>query len=274
MEQIIDGKVLFETYHSIAEYAQLAVANHHPDTPISQHTLNLVRDGWSEDIAQTLEVASSAVEASYELAEHANFAPHWDVTGAEVDVARYLSGEPECMIDFPVQETLSFGRTVTLVSSMDANCGMDGGGYLERGRVAVALSLALSRLGYSVELWADNFGADSPYPTNARAVVYQRMLVKGTNDTLDPAHLMYAFGHRTMLTELAFGTFDAFPAIWGATHSGGPRGCAWDERPEFVKDVYPAGTIYITGVPDGLDNAQAMAKYVMNEIRQLGLLAE
>lgn len=288
MERVINGRILCDTYDSIAEYAEISQRDRHPEnTPIRPATLALVRDGWNVDIPEALNVASTAVEQAPRLMESANFAAHWDVTGCEVDVGAYLAGTPECMIDYPVQQTVSFGRVVTIVSSMDANAGLGNGGYQARGRAATALAMAVSRLGYSVELWADNFGGDlwlsraemppemyDRYCKRVTAEVYQRMLVKGPNDSLDPAHVMYAFGHRSMLNELAFGTFDGFPGVWGATHAyGNARGCAWDDRPEWVRGLYPEGAIFITGMAHSLD-AEGMSAYVMGELRKLGLLAE
>jgi hypothetical protein len=271
----MERPVLFDTYWSIREFADKAIADRNPHaTPIRPSTLDRVRDGDDSDLPAVLDIAEAAVNAAPKLTESANFAASWDVTGAEVDVGSFLAGTPECMIDYPVMQSVSYGRVVTLVSSSDANCGMGDGGYRERGMVATALGMALVRLGYNVEMWCDIWGGDYSTPKYSECEIYQRMLVKSASDTLDPAHLMFAFGNRAMLTQLAFGTFDGFPSgVFHRTHSRESRGCAWDERSEWVtRDVYPEGTIFITGAPNG--DVASMTEFVMNELRKAGLLAE
>lgn len=267
--------VLFDTYWSVQDFADKAQSDHNPErTIIRPKTLASVRDGDDSELPDILSIAEASVNAAPKLMESANFTASWDVTGAEVDVGAYLQGTPECMIDYPVKQSVSYGRVVTLVSSSDANCGMGDGGYRERGMVATALGMALVRLGYNVEMWCDIWGGDDHKPNRSDCEIYQRVLVKSANDTLDPAHLMFAFGNQAVLTQLAFGTFDGFPSgIFRRTHSGsGNRGCAWDERADWVtRDVYPEGTIFITGAPNG--DVDSMTEFVMNELSKAGLLA-
>src|SRR6266704_3583274 len=79
-----------------------------------QAGIALARDGWAEELTATLDVAESAIRKVE--AEHTmdTFVPTFDVCGVDVDVARYLSGEPECMVDYPLTPIVKAGRVITL----------------------------------------------------------------------------------------------------------------------------------------------------------------
>jgi hypothetical protein len=271
MEREIRNRLLIETFGSIQEFADTAVEGYEPlYTTMDSKTLEMVAHGWSEHAPMALDIAESAVTSSVDLCEASAFAPVWDVTGAEVDVARYLSGEPECMIDFPLQATVKAGKVITLVSSADSNWGSD---WLSRGILATALGLALARLGYATEMWADNYGISSSGRTQ-----YQRILIKSTADEIDPARMMFAFGHKNMLTQLAFGCFDGYrnmgPAYapWYRSYGQGTRGSA-EVRTAELEALYPEGTIFLTGQLTNATPESAKAA-VEQELRNLGLLAD
>jgi hypothetical protein len=269
MEREIKGMMLAETFWSVREFYDQAVADHDPGrTTIPGEVLKLVEQGWHEHAPAALDIAESAVSSSVRLMEASAFTPAWDVTGAEVDVARYLSGEPECMIDFPLTAAVKAGKVITLVSSADSNSGSD---WLSRGILATSLGLALARLGYATEMWADNYGVDHG---GTAASQYQRILVKSTADEVDPSRLMFAFGRSEMLNPLAFGVFDGYRkenrlAAWYRAF-GRARGSA-EPRPQAAMELYPEGTVFLTGQ---LTNAtpETAGIAVEAELRGLGLI--
>lgn len=264
------GRVLVETFNSVREFYDTAIASHIAgNTSFPSYVHEYVKNGLCKDLPMALDIAESAVSDSVRLHEAAAFLPAWDVTGAEVDVARYLSGEPENMIDFPLTAAIQAGRVITLVSCADANSGSD---WRSRGILATALGLALARMGYATEMWADNYGMD--YAGHNQ---YQRILVKSTSDEIDPARLMYAFGHSSMLSSLAFGCFDGYRnlgpefAPWYRSYSNYGRGSA-EPRTAELEALYPEGTIFITGQLTGATADTARAA-VERELEKLGLLA-
>src|SRR5581483_7068916 len=78
-----------------------------------QEALDLAEHGWEEKLDETLAIMESAIEKVEKEHEVKAFTPVWEVTGAEVDVARYLEGVPENMIDFPMQEVSKHGKVIT-----------------------------------------------------------------------------------------------------------------------------------------------------------------
>ena len=226
MERTIKGKHLGETFWSVTEYADASAKrasrvvsrdqkHYFKDLPSHAESVRMLRSGWAEELAQTLEVAESAVTLASQEHMTDTFDPVWDVTGAEVDVARYLSGEPECMIDFPLSKTSKSGRVVTLVASICVSGVVETDSIIRRGRVMVALALALSQLGHAVEIWAD-------LGLSGTQTAYQRICLKGVNEELDPSTLMFGLAHPAMLRRVAFGTWDGFPAAWAEDFSENP----------------------------------------------------
>ena len=123
-----------------------------------------------------------------------------------------------------------------------------------------ALALALSRLGHACELWAD---ISSRHPDGR--VLHMRILVKGVNDEIDPARIMFAFAHPAMLRRLGF-------AVKRQCKFGGrfdPNICS----PEPPARDLPDGTIYLPEICSGHDVPDA-DEFLRKYLGELGLLAE
>lgn len=218
--------------------------------------LTMARKGWADELNSALQVAESAVEmAEKEQMMDAFNQPVWDVTGAQVDVGAYLAGTPECMIDYPLTETSKVGRVITLCGSISYSGSVSGSTIERRGRTMVALALALSKLGHNTELWADlsgGYGASSQWRI--------RILVKGANDELDPARIMFAFAHPAMLRQLGFS------AVEEGLHK------SLMVPPIAPEKDLPEGTIYLPEVCSGRDVPEAEA-FLRQYLDELGLLA-
>lgn len=257
---------IIETFESLNEFYAEAKRLHNPnETLIRPRTEAMARDGIHHDkVPSILEIVSEAILASNELKDVFTFSPMFDVAGDYVDVGRFVEGEPECMVSHPLQVRSAVSPVITLVSSADSNVGGD---WETRGIIATALGMAISRLGYATEMWADNYGI------GGSTRQYQRIKVKGTSDELNPARLMYGFGHSSMLTQLAFGCYDGFTKVgfpefryWQLS-----RGTAAD-RNSKIEALYPEGTIFLTGdLSAGATPAQ-MAQAVTAQLRLGGLI--
>lgn len=76
-----------------------------------EDAVNQARTGLNLDYIETV------VSASEKLKSHI-IAPVYDVSGAVVDVSMYLTGEPECMIDYQMTETTRYTTLVVNISEM------------------------------------------------------------------------------------------------------------------------------------------------------------
>lgn len=208
-DQVIiqDGRTtVLSTYDSLEEFAAAAIGRR---GKINGYSAPLARDVrktadelnsgvWEQYLTETLEVAEAAV--SFIEAEHMvdTFSPVFDVAGGNVDVSRFLAGEPECMVDYPLAQTSKLGRVVAMIASTDAMANVGYAAIQQRGQVLTALAIALERLGHATEFWVD-MGASF-----GRGSYHSRICVKGPNDVIDPAKLLFAYCNGNMLGHLQF----------------------------------------------------------------------
>lgn len=200
------------------------------------------RNGWDEHLNETLDLAQEAVDTAEERHEIDTFHAVWDVTGCEVDVARYLAGEPENMIDYPMVKTPRQGRIVILCASIAYSAAIDADVIVRRGQVITAFALALSRMGIALELWTDwGCSADAAKQADFRI----RTMVKGANDTLDPAKVLFAYSHPSNLRKLHFAVQNGFSDALQRKVGYG-RG-----KPAKPITDMPEGTIYLPELRSG-----------------------
>lgn len=285
MEQTIKGTWLAETYWSMGEIIDTAIKrdrdaaayiNQRGDDDFMgevgswDRCLELARKGWTDQLPGALDLAESAVQTADQEHILETFQPVWDVSGAEVDVARYLAGEPENMIDFPPSQTSKVGRVITLVVGVGVNGGVSGQEIIDRGRKIVALALALNRLGHAVEIWADDTQRGT---TKQSRKLFQRILVKGTNDEIDPAVLLFALAHPAFQRGIKWATWDGLPAAWTGFGANDCRAITRMDRTPDEIALYPEGSIFIPSTQStvmSLSPERFLEKY----LGELGLLAE
>lgn len=237
------------TYGSIIELAEVATRYKKDAIPIDvdfsgvsswQEANDLAVNGWDTESAEAMRVAEDAI--SYATAEHnmPAFSTVWDVSGSEVDVARYLSSEPECMIDYELVPTPRNGRVIILCASVSISGAVSTTAIKRRGHVIAALAFALSRCGFAIELWADL----SATGDNSKHTMQMRVLVKGANDELDPARIMFAFSHPAMLRVFGLAAMHDIPAEY---HKALGVGDSYG-KPKDPRQDLPEGTIYLPSV--------------------------
>jgi hypothetical protein len=215
--------------------------------------------GWDEYLAETLEIAEEAVSMAEREHEMQSFEPLYDVAGDEPDIGRFLTGEPECMIDYPLTIISKVGKVVTLVGSISASCAIEPEDLRRKGQVVAALAIALERLGHSCELWLD-----AGY-TSGKKEYHTRVLIKGANDQVDPAMIILAYAHPGMLRVLGFADCDGdeWSRDWMARGMPTPA----------YKPGMPEGTIFTPQILSGYarhDVHLELRKYLAD----LGLLVE
>lgn len=217
---------------------------------------NLARSGWDDELPEALSVAESAVEKVNQEHTLQTFMPTFDVQGCDVDVARYLSGEPECMIDYPLTPIVKSGRVITLCASVCWSAAVESEAVIARGRVVTALALALSRLGYALEIWAD-WTVTGNWQTPGSV----RVLVKSAHDVLDPGRLMFALAHPAMGRALCAG---ADPNASGGIHG----------TPTNPPEDLPDGTIYLPATLLGRDDAEHPERTLEQYLRLLEIVQD
>lgn len=171
----------------------------------------LAGEGLPADGVEALKGASERVSTLYREYEMPSITSFYDVTGAYVDVARFLSGEPESMIDFRMAPTPKAGRIVSIVNSINATYAVEPGAITRRGTDVVALVLAIEKMGFQSELWVDLTTATECEGSSLARI---RCRVKAPGEQLDIGRIMYAFTHPSMLRVLYLGAMHFLPGAW------------------------------------------------------------
>src|SRR5205807_109814 len=130
LSQYLSGCELREGWHGVSS---------------QKEARKLASEGWLSEAETALLIATEAVEFVEREHEMTSFHPLWDVTGCEVDVARYLANEPENMIDYEIVPTTRSGRVIVLCASVSYSCGVSVDNIKRRGHGIAALAFALSK---------------------------------------------------------------------------------------------------------------------------------
>lgn len=215
------------------------------------------RLGWMTDLQETLDLVESAVSTVEKDLPSTHFHTEYGVEGCDVDVDRFLAGEPESMISYPLAETPRVGRVITLDASICYSASFSSEQIKARGRLICALVLALSRMGLTTELWAEagcGHGGDSAV----------RVLVKGANDVLDESKIMFMYAHPSALRHIMFSAAASIPNI--QSHGGAGY---WANRVRDCIEDLPEGTIYLPGISS--DRHQDPEKALRDLLEQIGI---
>ena len=216
--------------------------------------MTLARDGWADGVPAAETVARDAIQTVERELDALSFHPVWDVTGSEVDVGRFLAGTPENMIDYIPTPVPGQGRVVSLCFATAISVGISASTITRRGQGIAALAIALNALGFGFELWADS--SVDFYRYGGDAEVRTRTLVKGTNDELDPAKIMFAVAHPAMHRALSMGIPE--------------RQCA-SGIPLNPEEDLPDGAIYLPCIRSDKDVPQADVA-LRGYLRMLGII--
>lgn len=263
--------VYFDSLDEYANLASTATGDYH--APVGDHWLTLAeavalaRTGWEDALDQVENMTAGLVDALENETHATTFEVLYGVEGCDVDVARYLSGEPECLISYPMLETPRAGRVVTMCASVTYSGGARAETVRARGLVMTAAAFALDRLGLSTELWADRTIRDQVrrgLGTRYSGAISQRVLIKGANDVLDPARVLYAFAHPSMLQCLGFATAER--SAWGqrtGQHSGYPI----DPLPWL-----PEGAVYVPTMNTDKDSQDPQGDNLRTLLQTIGVI--
>ena len=180
--------------------------------------IRMATDGWPEGLkkmqkaTELLEVPSS--ERNYEPQPMAALA------GDEVDVGLYLSGEPECMTDWTMAETPSFGKVAKIVVNCSASCGVSTELMFRRGAAAVLLVDALESCGIRCEVWVLPWCSGEG---ERKPVHFCEVLAKQADDPVELDRLAYMLAHPVVMRRLGFRLMEQEkPDSWAGkeTHGG------------------------------------------------------
>jgi hypothetical protein len=254
------GELWIDSWDSLAECLDDAAKNPDPkssDRPRSgsdwhgktdslADAVRLGHQGYDE-IRPQVERIFTEMESQLADRLEVAFQTQFALTGAVVDVGRYLGGEPECMIDFVPEPSSRMGRVVKILVNGSASCSIDADDIIRRGVAVCALVDSIHKLGMGVEVYVE-------FPTNTHGVnapsgsVYTTLVkLHDSQQMLDINNLMFALCHPSMLRRINFSQIETTKCDWAR---------------ELVKQSY--------GYPAALECAERVGADVKVELLQSG----
>lgn len=227
--------------------------------------IELARTGLTADGIEALQLADQNLEQFDRDLVSQQFQTVYDVSGSDVDVARYLSGEPENMISYHLDDTPQVQRIATLVVSSGAPGSVSASAISKHGQRIMSLMMAIESTGIQTEIWVDHTNTDRRNGYTGR----ESVRIKAPGELFDASAFMFAITHPSMLRALFHNSMHAYPSQWRrALRVGSGYGSATNT---FVhEEDYPDGSIYIPGIMS--DDSAGVA--VDRVLRELGLLAD
>lgn len=178
-----------------------------------QECLDLAHNGWLEGADKVKAISEPMFMHVSSLVERHDIVH--DVEGIQVDIARYLDGEPECWIQWEPKILQGPGtRILRLVLNGTFSGGVSTDTIEKVGALVTSLVELLEYSGIRVEVFlSQNFkdtlgaGVVTPGETYVRA----HTKIKSADQPLDIPRLSYVFGHPSCLRRLGFSFLEQQP---------------------------------------------------------------
>lgn len=201
--------------------------------------MDLAQHGWTEK-GMMVEALTEKIKDDLRPKMVQTFGSFFDTSGGQVDMDRFLMGEPENMIELIPVKVAKPGRVISILVNMFFSAGTHVDDVVKRGTAIVGLIECLELLQHSTELWVEMAGSNVSYPRDEQTMSIL-VKVKGAEDKPDMGRIMFAISHPDMLRRLLFGVAETIP----------------DCETRRVFGVYPEGSGYF--YPNKLQCASEVA---------------
>jgi hypothetical protein len=191
-----------------------------------------------------------------------------DDTGSEIDVARYISGDDDYLVEFYLDDMTIGAPVVTLVIGSAVSCCISSSAIREHGKRLVALVDAIESTGKTVELWIDYLHADNYNASGNARTARQSILLKAPGQFLDAGQMFHALTDSSMFRVIGFNAVGHYPDAWfNVLNENCSYGCCVLKSELHEPQDYPEGTTYIKPL-----NRDSEAKWsVETTLKDLGL---
>ena len=230
--------------------------------------LCLARRGWPEGAKKIKELAERLYSRiAPQLVEKQT--SQYDVTGHTVDVGRFVTGEPECMLEFAPIEVEGQRHVNILIDTRLAHT-VPSRAVENRGAAILAIVEALRQSGCLVTLDAIGCHGDG-----GRRVRYDvHVVTAGT--IIDTDMLAFMVVHSAYNRRIVFAMMEHLPADWRRSLNVTPEG-GYAFGYELSR-VEQEGLVYWTGLhsrnTSDFSTPEQALETCLNKLRPLGLLKE
>lgn len=225
-----------------------------------EHALQMLDQGWPEGLNK-IKFHDHKIR-QVQPTKTFDFAPVFSECGSEVDVGRFLGGEPECMVDHQQQAQNKIGRVVRLVCNVSASCGISEDQFFRRGVAALRIVDALETAGYRCEITLS--GAIS----GDRSYTYDpQVIIKAAEQPLDMDRLAFFMASPAIFRRLIFRLCEHLPpgeaSLIGA-HYGYPAEMTDQSATDIYVGTMHLGELRSAELVDGFI-AKTLSKYLEPE---------
>lgn len=182
-------------------------------TPTWAKALTLAEEGWDE-VRPEVERISETIKDDVRPLLLSTFRSDFDVAGAAVDIARFLDGEPECMVQLTPVKIAKPGRVISILVNVGATLGVSAATIRKRGAAVCALVEVLELLQHSTEVWVESTAEKDAQ------VATVLVKVKAAEDRLDIGKLSFALANPAMQRRLVFSRRQACGFGYGRNQGG------------------------------------------------------
>ena len=198
-------------FSSLADAARFAEANPNPlssktgdshftGTKSLTDAVNLAVDGWHE-VRPEVQKMFNQLESQLSLAMDEQFSIRYDYSGDSVDMGRYMSNDPECMMDYVTEPQARMGRVVRILVAGIASAYVSAEQIQARGVAVCALIDVLHKMGVGIELWTEQCYM---HPSDDKRRYSHLVKLHDSSDMMDIDDIMFAIAHPSMLRRLGF----------------------------------------------------------------------
>lgn len=190
---------------------------HFTHTLSYEQALKLANDGWPEGLATMKSIAGDLKRLRGDQVER--FDITYTESGDDVDVDRYISGEPENMAEYKPQYVPIVGRIIKMVVAINGNSGVTARQMFLRGAAAVRIADLLESAGLRSEIWI----VDS----DGRGQIYSQttVVVKRPEQPIELDLLAFMLANASVHRRFWFRLCEQYPPAefqeyYGDTYSG------------------------------------------------------
>lgn len=199
-----------ESFDSFGDFVSYAKQNTEPlssnkeeknnwsGTKSLKKACDLAHNGWDE-VRPEVDAILNDLESRIAMTIGDRFVTNFGVTGAVVDMGRFMSGEPECMQDFMLEPEAGMGKVVKVLIAGVTSAGVSPQSIMDRGCAVLALVDTLHKLGVGIELWWE-----SCVEGNDKKAYSSAVKLHDSSEMLDINAVMFALAHPSMLRRLQF----------------------------------------------------------------------
>lgn len=242
-------------------------------TATFEDAVQLAVQGCSELEEQVLRIAENIVARTGLGSRDYRLDAVYDVAGDEVDVGRFLEGEPECMVTYPPFETRREGGKIITINAQAAMAAMVSKKQIaNRGAAMLALVWAAEQAGYRVEL-NSIYGIGGNNDDSTCAIVVR---LKNTDQPVDLSRLAFMLMHPSSLRRLGFSFMEIQPyAFRDAFCVSGAYGLMQGKGERRALKSAPACDLLLGGNDwKQFETEKSALQWALNTAREFGLVEQ